>query len=39
MGLSSANKEVHAGVGHCPHDDNPPLVNEQLIRWLKEHHT
>jgi hypothetical protein len=29
---------MHAGVGHCPHDDNPPLVNEQLLQWLQKYH-
>lgn len=24
------------GVGHCPHDDRPDLVHEQLLPWLKK---
>jgi pimeloyl-ACP methyl ester carboxylesterase len=22
-------------TGHCPHDENPEMVNEQLIEWLR----
>jgi pimeloyl-ACP methyl ester carboxylesterase len=23
-------------TGHCPHDERPEVVNQQIIRWLKE---
>jgi pimeloyl-ACP methyl ester carboxylesterase len=24
------------GLGHCPHDENPPLVNPVLLEWLNQ---
>lgn len=28
--------QVLQGVGHCPHDEAPLLVNQEMISWLKE---
>lgn len=32
--LSNVKLNVLKGVGHCPHDDRPELVHEQLLPWL-----
>lgn len=36
--LARTNSEVQfqviEGAGHCPHDENPPLVNQKIINWL-----
>jgi pimeloyl-ACP methyl ester carboxylesterase len=31
--------EVLPGVGHCPHDEAPELVNPILRRWILEDHS
>jgi pimeloyl-ACP methyl ester carboxylesterase len=27
---------VLAGVGHCPHDEAPELVNPILLKWIQK---
>ena len=29
-------KEVLLNAGHCPHDEVPDLVNEEVLNWLQE---
>ncbi len=28
-------KEVVLNAGHCPHDEVPDLVNEEVLNWLQ----
>ena len=30
-------KEVLLNAGHCPHDEVPEKVNEEMLAWLNEH--
>ena len=29
--------QVITGAGHCPHDEAPEMVNQQLLRRVQEH--
>ena len=28
--------EVLPGVGHCPHDESPDLVNQKMVAWMEK---
>ena len=31
----SATTEVVLEAGHCPHDEQPAVVNKELLQWLQ----
>jgi pimeloyl-ACP methyl ester carboxylesterase len=39
LAVNQANVEFYSipTAGHCPHDEKPEIVNQQIINWLAKH--